>query len=433
MPALDETHDPQRSSWVENSGSGTTDFPIQNLPFGIFRTRDGRVRGGVAIGNSVVDLATANAAGCFTGLAAAAAAACAAPVLNTLLALGNGPARELRKQLSAGLATDAPAAKREKLRSSLVPLTDAELLLPVAVGAFTDFLCSIDHTKRMGGGKIPPAFLYLPIAYNSRATSVVVSGTPVRRPLGQWRAADGVPAYGPEPSLDFELEVGAFVGLGNGLGEPVRIGDAVSHLFGVCLLNDWSARGIQFFEGQPLGPFLGKSLATTISPWIITADALAPFRSALARRPADAPPIPAHLDDDADVAGGGLDIQLEASIETPARRSAGQPGTVVTRTNFKTMSWTFAQMLAHHTSNGCNLMPGDLLGSGTTSGPTDESRACLAELTQRGTAPIGVGAETRAWLADGDEIIFRARTMREGYVPIGFGECRGIVEPALQA
>jgi fumarylacetoacetase len=431
MPELDETHDPQRSSWVETSAAGATDFPIQNLPFGVFRTFDGRARCGVAIGDEIVDIAAAHAAVHFIGGAASAAAACAESTLNALLALGNGPARAFRKELSAMLASDAPATVRESLRGCLVPMAGVELLLPVAVGAFTDFLCSLDHTKRMGDGHLPPAFFHLPIAYNSRATSVVVSGTAIRRPSGQWRTPDGTPAYGPEPSLDFELELGAYVGAGNPLGQPVPIADAGERVFGVCLLNDWSARGIQFFEGQPLGPFLGKSLATTVSPWIVTVDALEPFRCPPATRPSDAPPISAYLHDAVDSRTGGIDMELEASIRTAASRATGSSGTIVTRTNFKTMIWTFPQMLAHHTSNGCNLMPGDLLGSGTTSGPTDESRACLAELTQRGTRPIAVDSETRAWLNDDDEVVFHARAVREGYVPIGFGACSGVIEPAL--
>ena len=254
----------------------------------------------------------------------------------------------------------------------------------------------------------------LPIAYNGRASSICVSGQPVRRPNGYYRTGDGEPVFGPEPWLDFELELGAFIGPGNALGDSIAIDDAERHFFGACLLNDWSARGIQFFESQPLGPFLGKSFRTSISPWIVTTDALAPFR--VAESPS------------------AFDIELDARIRTAEMRSHGDEPSVVARTNFRSMYWTFAQMIAHHASNGCNLRPGDLLGSGTTSGPSDDSRACLAEITERGKTPLTLAnGQLRTWLEDGDEVVFRGRASRDGYVSIGFGECRAVVEPAAGA
>jgi fumarylacetoacetase len=422
MHTPDETHDPALRSWVE-SANGHANFPIQNLPFGVFE-RDGRRSGGVAIGDQIVDLSAVTVGGVLSSLAADAARLGSGPVLNPLLAAGRAPARELRQQLSVALAVDAPEQVREQLRAALVPQADVTLVRPVAIGAFTDFLSSYDHTRRMGNGTMPPAFAHLPIAYNSRATSVVVSGTAIRRPNGQI-ALDGTPAFQPEPMLDFELELGAFVAAGNAFGEPVDIAAANDMLFGYCLVNDWSARAIQFFEMQPLGPFLSKSFATTISPWIVTVDALAPFRAPLRRPDAIAGP-PSHLSDADDLANGALEVRLEAAIRT------GHGETVVTRTHARYNVWTFGQMLAHHTSNGCNLMPGDLLASGTISGPADENRACLAELTERGTVPIRIaGDEERTFLNDGDEVVFRAHAERDGYVTIGFGECRGTVLPAL--
>ncbi len=418
----DKTHDPARRSWIE-SANAHPEFPIQNLPFGVFEL-DGRRRGGIAIGDAIVDLGKAALGGAISGLALEAARLAGGSVLNPLLAAGRLPARALRAQLSDALASDAAPSEREKLRDALVRQADVEMVLPLAIGSFTDFLSSYDHTRRMGDGTMPPAFAHLPIAYNSRATSVVASGTPIRRPNGQ-TVTNGTPRFGPEPMLDFELEMGAFVATGNAFGEPVPVARASEALFGFCLVNDWSARGIQFFEMQPLGPFLSKSFATTISAWIVTADALTPFRIPLQRPDAIAGPPP-HLSDDDDLAYGALDVRLEAAI----RVDGGE--TVVTRTRASSSVWTFAQMLAHHTSNGCNLVPGDLLASGTLSGPDDESRACLAELTQRGAAPLRLAdGGLLVYLRDGDEVIFRGYAERDGYVTIGFGECRGAVLPAL--
>ena len=433
---LNATHDPARRSWVESANTGS-DFPIQNLPLGVFHRGDEKRRGGVAIGDQVLDLAVVLAAGLLSGRAEEAARAAAGPTLNPLMALGNDAASALRGGLSDLLRIDSPDRGRaSSVAGLLVPQREAALVLPADVGAFTDFLTSIHHTERSGrqtrpDNPLPPAFKHLPIAYNSRASSVRVSGEAVTRPNGQYRLPDGEVRFGPCRWLDFELELGAFVGPGNRLGAPIPLSRAPDHLFGYCLLNDWSARDIQRWESQPLGPFLSKSLSTTISPWVVTAEALAPFRAAATPRDRDDPPLLAYLSDPADQAQGAFDLCMEAYLLTPRMRSAGYKPARLTRTNFQHMYWTFAQMLTHHASNGCNLGPGDLLGSGTVSGPTDESRACLNELTTYGThnLPLPDG-EPRTWLQDGDEVIFRARAERDGFVGIGFGECRGRVEPA---
>jgi fumarylacetoacetase len=425
---LNRSHDPARRSWLESANDPATDFPIQNLPFGVFR-EGGVTRVGIAIGDRIIDLTRARRSELFFGQAAEAASFAAGTILNPLMRLGHSHAGALRTALGDLLDARVDIAHRGRLQLCLIPMSAAEMLLPVEIPAFTDYLCSIDHTLRMGGGKLPPAFKRLPIAYNSRATSVVVSGRDVVRPNGQFKTGMDV-EFGPEPWLDFELEMGAFVGIGNDLGVPIDMRDADAGIFGYCLLNDWSARGIQFFESTPLGPFLGKSFSTTISPWVVTAEALAPYRvPAVARDAGDEPP--AHLDSSENRALGGIDIELQASIRTPKMRAAGEEPFCVTTTQFRHMYWTFAQMLAHHASNGCNMQTGDLLGSGTTSGDTDESRACLAEITERGTEPVQLpNGEARAWLEDGDEVIFRGYATRSGYPRIGFGECRGRVVAA---
>ncbi|MCC7345927.1 MAG: fumarylacetoacetase [Variibacter sp.] len=438
MPTLDETHDPKRQSWVESANDGATDFPIQNLPYGVFKTKGGPARGGVAIGDRILDLSACLQAGLFAGDAKVAAEAAAGATLNPLMALGRRYWSALRRRLSDILRADGPErAKVEPMAATLlVPMAEAEMQLPAAIGSFTDFMASIFHTERGGrllrpDNPVPENFKYVPIAYNSRATSVRPSGEPVRRPNGQFKTKQGV-EFGPCRQLDFELEVGLFVGPGNPLGMPVPMEQAQGQIFGYCLVNDWSARDIQRWESNPLGPFLAKSLSTTIAPWIVTADALAPFAApAFARAPGDPAPLP-YLHAAADQAEGGIDFRLDALLSTPAMRAKGQPPALIARSNFKHMYWTPAQLLTHHTSNGCNLQPGDLLASGTVSGPTDDSRCCLAEITERGnksfTLPQG---ETRTFLEDGDEVIFLGRAERQGYASIGFGECRGRVEPAV--
>ncbi len=433
MPALDATHDPARRSWVASAQAPGTDFPIQNLPHGVFSTAGGPPRGGVAIGEMILDLGAALEAGLFPEAVLPAAHAAAGPRLNPLLALGPEAWRALRQGVSALLDAAGPEAAAISARADrlLVPMAAARMHLPVAVGNFTDFMVSIDHTARLGALKdsanpLPPCFKYLPVAYNSRATSVRVSGEAVARPNGIAPGPDGTVRYGPCQALDYELELGAFIGPGNALGETIPIGEAGGHLFGLCLLNDWSARDIQRFEMAPLGPFLSKSLSTSISPWIVTMMALAPFAVPMPPRPAGDPaPLP-HLWDPADQRGGAYDIALEALISAPGLDEPFR----VTATNARHMYWSVAQMLAHHTSNGCNLMPGDILATGTQSGPRPEERACMAEITFiDGPLTLPNGA-TRPWLLDGDEVIFRGRASRDGFATIGFGECRATITPA---
>jgi fumarylacetoacetase len=430
VTGLNATHDPARRSWLESANDPATDFPIQNLPFGVYEDVDGVARGGVAIGDQILDITRARDKQLFSGAAARAADAAVGPVLNPLLRLGNRPASRLRAALTTLLDTDQRDSDvRLALGACLVPMRLVKMLLPLEIGDFSDFMCSIDHTLRMGRNTLPRAFKHFPIAYNSRASSIVISGTPIKRPLGQFARGENV-AYGPEPALDFELELGAFAGAENARGTPVPIDDAEEHLFGTCLVNDWSARGIQLFESTPLGPFLGKSFATTISPWIVTTEALRPYRVPMPER-ASGDPEPAHLTSPENDSLGALDVELQAFILTPKMRSAGFAPEVLATTAFRDMYWTLAQMLAHHASNGTNLRTGDLLGSGTTSGASDASRACLAESTTRGTEPVRLpNGEVRAWLEDGDEVILRGYTTNAAYARIGFGECRGRIVAA---
>ncbi len=435
MVKLNDTHDPTRRSWVAAANEAGCDFPIQNLPFGVFRpTAGARPRGGVAIGDQVLDLSEGLAAGLFSGAAASAARAASGETLNPLLAMEPGPVSALRARLSDLLrigGTDADTARGLSSRL-LLPLAGVQMELPVAIGGFTDFSCSYAHMGGMRGGEPVTAFYYLPIAYNGRASSVRVSGTAVKRPHGQWAAKppEAELSFGPEPRLDFELEFAAVVGRGNDLGTSLSVDEASERIFGCCLLNDWSARGIQFFESI-LGPFLGKSFLTTLSPWIVTTEALAPFRVALPDREPNVPPTPKHLDSRANREQGGLNIELTAHLQTARMRSENVPAARIVRTNFKHMYWTLAQMLAHHTSNGCNMQTGDLFASGTTSAPAPDAKACLAEINQRGTRPLELPTgERRLWLEDGDSLQIRGRALRDGYVPIGFGACDGLITPA---
>jgi fumarylacetoacetase len=310
-------------------------------------------------------------------------------------------------------------------------MSSAEMLLPVKVGNFTDFVCSTFHAQRAVrkplDSPLAPVLCYMPVAYHGRASSVRISGEEARRPHGQFKDSDGRVQFGPSKALDFELEVGAFVSTGNPLGSPIPIDSASSHIFGYCLLNDWSVRDVQFWESM-LGPFLSKSLSTTISPWIVSPEALVPFRTSIFRPPQPDFPAPlAYLDSETDRAQGGIDIELNVYFSTPRMRDSGEPPARIVSTNLKYAYWSFAQMIAHHTSNGCNLQPGDLLGSGTVSGPTDESRACFLEHTEPLRLPNG---ESRRYVEDSDEITFKGRAKREGYVAVGFGECRARIVSA---
>ena len=438
MTALNQTHDPARRSWIASANRADSDFPIQNLPFCIFRPPGKCARSGVAIGDRIFDLQAGLDAGLFSDLAGEAAKAAAGPTLNPLMALGNTHASALRARLSDLLRGDSPERERVEAVADwvLVPMDAAQMVLPAHIGSFTDFFTSIFHAERGGRQRdpqhpLPANFKHIPIGYNGRATSIRPSGEGFRRPYGQYRMADGEVRFGPEPRQDFELEVGAYIGRGNPLGTPIRLAEAPDHIFGYCLLNDWSARAIQAWETVPAGPFQGKSFCTTISPWVVTAEALAPFRCpAFARAPNDPKPLP-YLLDAQNQAGGGIDLRLEAYLLTARMREQNASPARITVTNLTTLYWTFAQMVTYHASNGSNFLPGDLIGSGTASGEADESRACMNELSDYGRSDIKLpNGETRRFLADGDEVIFRARAQRAGHVAIGFGECRGRVEPA---
>lgn len=442
MTRLDDTHDPDLRSWVDSANDANTDFPIQNLPFGVFRRAGAgeSPRVGVAIGDQIVDVSACGGAALLPPDAMAAAERCAAPRLNELAALGRESVDALRRALSVLLREDSAVHRRDRRVGEriLVAARDAELLLPLDVGDYTDFYTSIVHATNLGSMFRPdnpllPNYKYVPIGYHGRASSIVVSGTRVRRPKGQLRDdASGPPVFAPSRRLDYELEMGFVVGTGNALGTPVPVGEADRHVFGLCLVNDWSARDIQSWEYQPLGPFLAKNFATTISPWVVTLSALEPYRApAYARPEGDPAPLP-HLLEDRDQREGAFDVTLEVRILTAAMRRRGEAPARVSCTNLRQMYWTPAQLIAHHTSNGCNLLPGDLLASGTISGPERDARGSLMELAWRGTEPVSLpGGETRAFLQDGDEVIMRAFCEREGRARIGFGECRGTIEPAI--
>jgi fumarylacetoacetase len=434
MPALDETHDPQRRSWVA-SANGHAEFPIQNLPFGIFSPPGGAPRGGVAIGEMILDLRAALAAGLFEGEAARAAEAGAGDALNPLMALGEGPRVALRRRLSAVLAEGGEAERHAA--AVLHEAARSTMHLPARIGAFTDFFAGIHHARNGGrrrdpGNPLSPNYKYVPVGYNSRASSVRPSGVAIRRPLGQRKLPDeAAPSYGPCRKLDYELELAVWIGPGNALGAPIPIAEAGAHVFGLGLLNDWSARDVQQWESQPLGPFLGKSFGTTVSPWIVTLEALAPFRVAQPPRPAGDPaPLP-YLWDDRDQRAGAFDIALEALLVTPRMRERGLAPHRMSASNTTDLYWTVAQMVAHHAGNGCNLDAGDVFGTGTISGETDDGYGSLMELTEDGTRVTALASgESHGFLDDGDEVIFRAHCRRDGAVPIGFGECRGQVAPA---
>ncbi|WP_027478191.1 fumarylacetoacetase [Curvibacter gracilis] len=436
MTLLNETHDPALRSWVASAQVAGTDFPLQNLPFAVFR-RTGRNeawRGGVAIGDQVLDLAAVAASGVFTGPAAQAVQAAGQDKLNALMALGAPAWSALRLALSRALRKGAP--EQAALQAALVPQAEAEYDVPARIGDYTDFYTSVHHATNIGKQFRPdnpllPNYKWVPIGYHGRASSIGVSGQRFARPQGQTMPPGASqPVFGPCKRLDIELELGIFVGSGNPLGEPVPMGQAEDHVFGICLLNDWSARDIQAWEYQPLGPFLSKNFATTISPWIVTLEALAPYRVAFTRPEGDPQPLP-YLDSAANREQGAFDIQLEVGLQTPRLREAAQAAAVICRTSYRHAYWTVAQMLTHHTINGCNLQPGDLFGSGTLSGPTLDQAGALIELTQGGKNPVQLpNGEQRVYLEDGDAVVLRGWCEKPGAARIGFGECVGTVLPA---
>jgi fumarylacetoacetase len=436
-----ETHRTDLVSWVDSANVPGIDFPIQNLPLGVFRPRgtDEPWRVGTAIGDQVVDLAAAARSGLLEGAASRAGSRCASPSLNALIALEPVHWGALRLQLSRLLRNGTPEGERaRRLRAELlVGTTEVELALPVAAGDYSDFYASIHHATNVGRMLRPdqplmPNYKWVPIGYHGRASSLVVGGTPVRRPRGQTNAdPSGPPQVGPTSRLDYEAEVGFVVGLGNPFGEPIPIGQAARYLFGICLLNDWSARDIQTWEYQPLGPFLSKSFATSLSPWVVTADALEPFRGPpTPRAPGDPAPLP-YLTSPEEQTRGACRVTVEVYLRTARMRSEGTPATRLSSGSLADMYWTPGQLITHHASNGCPLRPGDVLGSGTISGPSPDARGCLLELTSRGTDPVKLpSGEERRFLEDGDEVTLRGFCEAEGWARIGFGECSGVVMPA---
>jgi fumarylacetoacetase len=437
-PVLDETHDSKVQSWVESANDSVSDFPIQNLPFGVFQRRGegGAARVGVAIGDRILDLyGMQNDALLAEESIRIAANACASNSLNALMSLGAIPRRALRRHLHAILRGGASASDRQAASQHLVAQADVDMLLPAEVGDYTDFYASIFHATNVGklfrpDNPLLPNYKYIPIGYHGRASSLIPSGSPVQRPSGQTRDGEADPAFAPTKALDYELELGFFVGIGNSLGETVPIAEAEEHIFGICLVNDWSARDIQAWEYQPLGPFLGKSFATSLSPWVVTMEALAPFRSAtFSRAEGDPAPLP-YLSNPSDQRLG-LDLWLEVSLLSPRMHEANAAPVVLGRSNFGDMYWTMAQMLTHHASNGCNLRPGDLLASGTVSGADKTARGCLLELTSRGKEPVTLPTgEQRKFLEDGDEVILRGFCEREGFRRVGLGSCSGKIVAA---
>ena len=438
--AINETHDPSLESWVESANFSYTDFPIQNLPLGVFirPDQDELPSIGMAIGDQILNLSEIEEQLWSDNFFDEVADACSDASLETLLILDPGEVSELRRRVSRLLRADNKSDDRYIAEGCLIPMDEVEMLIPHGISDYTDFYASVYHATNIGKMFRPdqplmPNYKWIPIGYHGRASSVVVSGSEIRRPSGQ-TMPDGAttPNFGPSKVLDYELEVGFFVGNGNEQGKPISIAEAENHIFGLCLVNDWSARDIQRWEYQPLGPFLSKSFATTISPWIVTTEALEPFRvPAFLRESGDPQPL-AYLDSPENRERGGFDIKLEVLIQTEQMRQQHIAPHRLSSSNTKDLYWTFAQMLTHHSSNGCNMQPGDLLASGTVSGSTKDSQGSLIELTERGAQPITLpNGEVRRFLEDGDEVILRGYCEREGFRRIGFGECRGRIQPAL--
>lgn len=437
MNPIDRTHDAGVLSWVDTANSASTDFPLQNLPFGVFRRRGDPAppRCGVAIGDLVLDVS--RAAGAFAGPAHQVATACAQEALNTLMRLPPESLSSFRAQ-AFDLLTAGNVHGQQQLAQALVPMDDVEMQMPVRLAGYTDFFASVHHATNAGRLFRPdqpllPNYKYVPVGYNGRAASVQISGEPVARPRGQLRRPGSeAPEFLPCERLDHEVELGLFIGSGSQRGVPIAVHDAWRHVFGLCLLNDWSARDIQAWEAQPLGPFLAKSFATSISPWIVTSAALAPFRRPVAARPAGDPaPLP-HLLDADDQASGALHIEIDAMLSTARMRQQGLPAHRLSRSDSAALYWTPAQMLAHHTSNGSYLQTGDLIGTGTISGENDTALGSLLEITRGGQVPLRLpSGEERRFLEDGDELALTGRCEHPGFRSIGFGRCQAAITPAV--
>ena len=435
---LNETHDPRLTSWLESANDSAIGFPVQHLPFAVFR-RAGRTeayRPGVALGDQIIDLAQLAAIKPFSGLAAEALNACTGPTLNALMALGNTYWTELRLALSR--AVRVGSSLQAEITRVLIHQAQAEYSLPAHIRDYTDFYISIYHAT--AGGKISrpdapllPNFKWLPIGYHGRASSVVMSGHEVVRPVGQSRPvrSDEAPSFGSSKRLDFELEMGMFVGPGNAQGTRISIDQADEHIFGLCILNDWSARDIQGWEVQPLGPFLANSFATTISPWIVTREALEPFRLPFNRPATDPQPLP-YLMNEATKQGGVYDISLRALMSTERSRAAKHPPALLAHSNLCHAYWTLSQLITHHTVNGCNLQPGDLIGTGTMSGPNPDQALSFNELSAGATRAVTLPwGQERKFLEDGDEIILQAECIKQGYPRLNFGQATGKILPSI--
>jgi fumarylacetoacetase len=436
MTQLNGTHDPSLKSWVASANEPGCDFPIQNLPFGMFKrtNTDTPPRGCIAIGDQILVLAHVLAKGLLCDKAERAAEAALGPTLNPLMALGSDHWSDLRSQLSHLLKE---GGEEDALKDTLIPMSEVVMCMPADIGDYTDFYSSINHATNVGrllrpDNPLLPNYKHIPIAYHGRSSSIRVSGTPSKRPKGQLKAPDAeLPVFTACKRLDYETELGVFVGPGNSLGETIALDDAEDHIFGFCVLNDWSARDIQAWEYVPLGPFLAKNFATTISPWIVTMEAMAPYRQEVTPRP-DGDPVPlAYLTSEAHEQSGGLDINLDVAIATPKMQENGDAPFVIGSPVFKDMYWSVFQMLTHHASGGCNFQPGDFYGSGTISGTEKDQLGSLLEASVGGmqeiTFPTG---ETRTFLEDGDEVVMRAWCDKDGAARIGFGECRSIILPA---
>ena len=438
MIALNHTHDASAQSWVATANTEGTDFPIQNLPYAVFR-RTGSpqpFRGGVAIGDQVLDMAALSARQLLDGLALDAARAAALPALNDFFALGGTAWRALRHAVFALLRNDAPAATVKAMRECLVPQAEVEYTVPARIGDYTDFYTSIDHALNISRlmnpeGDVTPNFRWIPTAYHGRVSTIGISGQRFHRPMGQTMAPGArAPTYQACARLDYELELGIWIGEGNAAGEAIPLERAEEHIFGICLLNDWSARDIQFWEMAPLGPFLAKNFATTLSPWIVTMEALAPYRQAWTR-PANEPQPLAYLESGGNRESGAIDIGLEVWLESEKARSEGSGPSRLSRTSFRHQYWSVAQMVAHHTVGGCSLNPGDLFGSGTISGPGPGEAGAIIELTRAAQDPVTLAnGEQRGFLEDGDAVLLRGWCEKPGHARIGFGESRGMVLPA---
>ena len=438
MINVNETHNPELESWVDSANDVETDFPIQNLPFGVFvDPATGAAKVGIAIGNMILDVAAARANGFIGGPADDAAGACEGATLNKLMAMGGGHWSALRAAVSTALRSDTKEGEAAKAVAGKILLSqeNVSMLLPAWIGDYTDFYSSIFHATNVGkmlrpDNPLMPNYKHIPIAYHGRASSIVASGGIFKRPFGQTKATDvETPSFGPSMALDYEAEIGFFVGPGNPLGQPVSLDEAEDHIFGLCLLNDWSARDIQAWEYQPLGPFLSKSFVSHVSPWVVTTEALAPFRCSSFPRPdGDPAPLP-YLFTEANQDSGGFDLQIEVFISSAQMRDAGIQPHRLTLTNMRHLYWNIFQMLTHHTSNGCNIRPGDLMGTGTISGPEEGSLGSILEITKRGGEPLSLPTgEQRKFIVDGDEVIMRASCEANGMRRIGLGECRAIIE-----